>query len=102
MYARTDQDELGEKLDDFKKRNPCPSCCHNLKVFQAKVKASEARAIKAEQSRDKLILKNAGLVEKIQIQFDEIQELKFKVREMSWQPSHLQQLLDKFGIKPPE
>jgi hypothetical protein len=47
----------------------------------------EAKVQHAEISRDTFMLKNAQLAEKNQAQFEEIQELKARLRESSHKPA---------------
>ncbi len=90
------------KLDDLKKKNPCPTCCQNLKVFQSKVKSLEARAMHAESSRDTFQLKAAELFEKLQQQVEENHQLKAQVRELSWKPGKLGTLVQQVQLPVPQ
>ena len=86
----------------MKKKNPCPNCCQNLKVFQAKTKALETKALHAERSRDTFQLKAAELVDKNQLLFTEILELKATVRELSWKPTILGSMVAQVAKPAPE
>lgn len=84
----------------MKKKNPCSSCCQNLKVFQAKIKALEVRAVTAEKSRDTFQLKNAELFDKMQVLSYENLDLKVQIREISWKPSQVQIDIEKIRNQP--
>lgn len=74
----------------MKKKNPCPTCCQNLKVFQDRVKFLEARAAKAEKMKDEIWYENAALRSKNQVIWEENQELRAQIRDVSWKPTQIQ------------
>ena len=80
-------------MDDLKKKNPCPTCCQNLKHFQGTIKSLEARSFQAEQSRDSFQIKNIEIFEKYQLIFEENQELKAKLRNLTWKPTVLESMV---------
>lgn len=80
-------------MDDLKKKNPCPTCCQDLKHFQGRIKSLEARSFQAEQSRDSFQLKNIDIFEKYQLIFEENQELKAKLRNLTWKPTVLESMV---------
>lgn len=58
--------------------------------------------MQAESSRDSFQLKAAELVEKNQTLFDEVQELKATVRELSWKPGKLGTLVQQVQVPVPQ
>ena len=86
----------------MRKKNPCPSCCRNLKYFQDKTKALEARALQAESSRDNFQLENGRLFEKVQYQFEKIEELTTEVKELRYSPARLEAAISKIYIPEPK
>lgn len=86
----------------MKKKNPCPSCCHNLKVFQAKAKSLEARALQSEKSRDSFQLKNAEIFDETRRLSYENMELKAQVRELSWRSTQLGSLVSQVYAPVPQ
>lgn len=79
-----------EKLDDLKKKSPCPSCCQNLKVFQAKVKFLEEKNAKNENLREDIWYECVALRSKNQELLDENFELRGQIRDVSWKPTQRQ------------
>ena len=96
----SDQENLAETVADLKEKNPCPTCCQNLKHFQGRVKSLEARSFQAEQSRDSFQLKNIELFEKYQLIFGENQELKAKLRDLTWKPTVLESMVAQVYVVP--
>ena len=74
----------------MKKKNPCPSCCQNLRVFQDKIKVLEAKQAKGEKFREDIWYECSALQSKNQELFDENFELKNQIRDISWKPTQLQ------------
>ena len=74
----------------MKKKNPCPSCCHNLKVFQAKTKSLEAEKAKSEKLREDLWYECGALRTKNEQLLNENFELRGQIRDVSWKPTQLQ------------
>ena len=74
----------------MKKKNPCASCCHNLKVFQAKIKSLETKQAKSERLREDIWYECGDLRSKNQELLNENFELKNQIRDVSWKPTQLQ------------
>lgn len=81
---------MREKLEDLTKKNPWPSCCQNLKAFQDKIKSLDARATKAEKMKDEIWYECGALRSKNQGLWEENQELRLQLRDLSWKPSQMQ------------
>lgn len=74
----------------MRKKNPCPSCCHNLKVFQSKVKFLEKKQAKSEKLQEEIWYECGALRTKNQKILDENFELKCQIRDVSWKPTQIQ------------
>ena len=71
-------------MNDLRKKTPCPSCCQNLKAFQAKVKVLEVKMCHLEKSRDTHMSKCIELAEKNQRLSERNLEFRDKLGEMEW------------------
>lgn len=90
--------KLADEICYLKKKTPCPNCVRNLNFFQDKVKGLETKLSTNERSRDIFISQNIQLTLKTQELFEENQELKAKLRELSCKPSIFQNEMSQVRI----